>query len=65
MDEALPVYLQSAVVIMVMKISYKKIWHLLIEKYMRKIDLRDQRGIATSTVHTGSLVKTSLSACIV
>ena len=33
-----------------MKISYKKLWHLLLEKNMTKLDLRKLTGISTTTV---------------
>ncbi len=49
-----------------MAISYKKLWKLLIDKDMRKEDLRQKAGISTNTiaklgknenVNTGILVK--------
>jgi putative transcriptional regulator len=33
-----------------MKISYKKLWHLLLDKNMTKLDLRKLTGISTTTV---------------
>ena len=33
-----------------MKISYKKLWHLLLDKNMNKLDLRKLTGISTTTV---------------
>ena len=33
-----------------MKISYKKLWHLLLDKNMTKLDLRKLTGIITTTV---------------
>lgn len=33
-----------------MKISYKKLWHLLLDKKMTKLDLRKLTGISTTTV---------------
>ena len=35
-----------------MKISYKKLWHLLLDKNMTKLDLRKLTGISTTTVQT-------------
>lgn len=35
---------------MSMKVSYKKLWKLLIDKDMNKTDLRNATGISTSTV---------------
>ena len=32
-----------------MKISYKKLWHLLLDKNMTKLDLRKLTGISTTT----------------
>ena len=33
-----------------MKISYKKLWHILLDKNMTKQDLRKATGISTTTV---------------
>ena len=33
-----------------MKISYKKLWHVLLDKNMTKQDLRKVTGISTTTV---------------
>ena len=33
-----------------MKISYKKLWHLLLDKNMTKLDLRKLTGISTTTL---------------
>ena len=33
-----------------MKISYKKLWHFLLDKNMTKLDLRKLTGISTTTV---------------
>lgn len=33
-----------------MKISYKKLWHVLLDKNMTKQDLRKATGISTTTV---------------
>lgn len=33
-----------------MKISYKKLWHILLDKNMTKQDLRKITGISTTTV---------------
>ena len=33
-----------------MKTSYKKLWHLLLDKNMTKLDLRKLTGISTTTV---------------
>lgn len=33
-----------------MKISYKKFWHLLIDKDMNKADLRRATGISSATI---------------
>ena len=33
-----------------MKISYKKLWHLLLDKNMTKLDLRKLTGISTTTI---------------
>ena len=33
-----------------MKISYKKLWHVLLDKNMTKQDLRKTTGISTTTV---------------
>ena len=33
-----------------MKISYKKLWHLLIDKGMNKQDLRRMTGISTASI---------------
>lgn len=33
-----------------MKISYKPLWHLLIEKNMKKLELRDLVGMSNSTL---------------
>ena len=36
-----------------MAISYKKLWKLLIDKDMRKEDLRLKAGISTNTIYQG------------
>ena len=33
-----------------MSVSYKRLWHLLIDKDMKKVDMMDQVGISSSTV---------------
>ena len=33
-----------------MKISYKKLWHLLLDKNMKKADLKRVTGISTATI---------------
>ena len=33
-----------------MKISYNKLWKLLIDKNMKKIDLRERAGISTASL---------------
>ena len=33
-----------------MKISYKRLWKLLIDKEMKKVDLRDQAGLTTNVL---------------
>lgn len=33
-----------------MSISYKPLWHLLVEKKMKKLDLRDLVGMSNSTL---------------
>lgn len=32
------------------KVSYKKLWHLLIDKDLKKTDLKDLAGISSSTL---------------
>ena len=33
-----------------MKVSYKKLWHLLIDKDMNKTDLRRATGVSSATI---------------
>ena len=33
-----------------MRISYNKLWKLLIDKEMKKVDLRDQAGLTTNVL---------------
>lgn len=33
-----------------MKVSYKKLWHLLIDKEMNKADLRRATGLSSATI---------------
>jgi DNA-binding Xre family transcriptional regulator len=35
---------------MKLKVSYKKLWHLLIEKDMTRQELRRQAGVSSSTI---------------
>jgi putative transcriptional regulator len=60
----IPFILQIEVIIM--SVSYKKLWKLLIDKDMKKKDLREAAGISTSSmaklgknenVNTDTLVK--------
>ncbi len=41
---------KSAVVFMKLKVSYKKLWHLLIEKNLTRQGLRKLAGVSSSTI---------------
>jgi DNA-binding Xre family transcriptional regulator len=41
---------EQAIIPMKLKISYKKLWHLLIEKDMTRQELRRLAGVSSSTI---------------